>query len=329
MGTVKTAAIRRRYSCGLQLTNPPPRDRNVTIPDTFYKDLLDNLYDGVYLVDTDGRITYWNRGAERLSGFSASDAIGKHCSEHLLRHIGDQGRTLCEGRCPVTATMADGKSREADVHLHHKDGHLVPVSIRVNAIRGTNGQIVGAVEIFSDNTTRVIHRKRTAILERMAYLDPLTGLANRRYVEVRLRTRFDEMTRYGWVFGLLFIDIDHFKPVNDTYGHDVGDEVLKMVANTLSNSSRPSDFVARWGGEEFLVVAVNVQEKKLRAIAERLRVLVGQSSITKESETIQVTVTIGGTLSRLDDSVDTLLKRADALMYEGKKAGRNRVVVRP
>ena len=96
-------------------------------------------------------------------------------------------------------------------------------------------------------------------LQRKVFLDPLTEIANRRYVDTGLPVRFDEMTRYGWQFGVIMMDIDHFKDVNDRYGHDIGDEALKMIARTLLNSSRSSDIVGRWGGEEFIAIISNVR----------------------------------------------------------------------
>ena len=96
--------------------------------------------------------------------------------------------------------------------------------------------------------------ERLAELERIAYIDSLTGLPNRRYAEITLHARMDELQRYGWLFGVIFIDIDNFKSVNDRYGHQCGDEVLKTVAKTLQNSVRSFDVISRWGGEEYLAV---------------------------------------------------------------------------
>ncbi len=159
----------------------------------------------------------------------------------------------------------------------------------------------------------------------MTLLDPLTELGNRRYLEMQLSGRLKEMDRYGWPFGVLFADIDLFKNVNDTYGHGVGDRVLKMVGRTMQNSIRSYDIVGRWGGEEFLAVIVNVGEDHLCRIAQKLRSLVGKSRITEGKDSIRVTVSVGATLARPDDTAETLVKRADRLMYRSKASGRNRV----
>lgn len=294
--------------------------------DIFYKTLLDNLYDGVYFVDKDRRITYWNKGAEGITGYPASDVVGKHCSDDILVHVDREGNNLCLGMCPLSDTISDGKARSSDVYLRHKDGHRVHVFVRVAPIRGDDGRIAGGIEVFTDNTPAAEALERFAELERLAFLDSLTGLANRRYAEITLNARIEELQRYGWRFGVIFIDIDHFKAVNDRHGHDAGDEVLKMVAKTLQNSVRSFDVVSRWGGEEYVAVIAHVEGDELAATANRCRALVEQSSLHAETP-IHVTISLGATLARQDDTVASLLKRADGLMYKSKAAGRNAVTM--
>jgi len=294
--------------------------------DGFYKILLDNLYDGVYFVDTDRRITYWNKGAERITGYSSAEVIGKRCSDNILMHVDKGGNVLCRAGCPIADTIADGAERSTEVFVHHKDGHRVPITVRVAAIRDDHGAITGGIEIFTDNTPAATALQRVTEIERLAYIDPLTGLANRRYAEITLTARFEELQRYNWPFGVIFIDIDYFKDVNDRYGHDVGDEVLKMVAKTLQNSVRFFDVVGRWGGEEFLAVIANVNREELLATVNRFRVLVEQSNIPAVPG-LRVTVSLGATLARQGDDMALIIKRVDKLMYESKAAGRNLATV--
>lgn len=292
--------------------------------DIFYKTLLDNLYDGVYFVDRDRNITYWSKGAERITGYTAAEVLGKSCSDNILLHVDKDGNSLCTEICPLLNTVNDGRVRDAEVYLHHKDGHRVPITIHVAPIPDDQGSIVGGVEIFTDNTPAAIAVGRLAELERLAYVDELTGLANRRYAEITLRARIEELERYGWRFGVLFIDIDRFKDINDRYGHDLGDEVLKMVAKTLQNSVRSFDVVSRWGGEEYVVVIANVEGNELTTTANRCRRLVERSSIPAVPG-LRVTISLGATLARTDDTIDSLIKRVDMLMYKSKQAGRNRL----
>ncbi len=124
----------------------------------FFRILLNQLSDGVFSVDRDRTILYWNRGAERLTGCLAKEMIGKKCSDNLLDHIDGQGVNLCEGKCPMLQTLSDGREREAELYLKHRAGHRVPVLVRVMAIRDSQDRITGAVQIFRDNSPKIISR---------------------------------------------------------------------------------------------------------------------------------------------------------------------------
>jgi len=293
----------------------------------FYKNLLDNIYDGVYFVDINRKILYWNTSAEKLTGYESSEMVGRHCWDNILMHVDNKGISLCKGFCPLVKATTEQRMLEEEIFLRHKDGHRVPVLVRVSPVRDSNGQVIGALEIFSDNSPKITLMQRIEEIRKMALLDPLTQLGNRGYAENSLHARFDEMERYNWPFGVLFIDIDHFKEVNDSYGHDVGDKVLKMVAMTLRNSVRASDIVARWGGEEFVAIMLAVTKDQLYALANKIRILVEKSSFTARQNRIKVTVSIGAALAQPGDTVSTLIARADHLMYQSKISGRNVVTV--
>lgn len=291
---------------------------------SFHERLLDSLHDGVYFVDCERRITYWNKGAEQLTGYLAAEVIGKHCFDNLLMHVDDQGCALCLTGCPLARTIVDGERREAEVYFRHKLGHRVPVCVRVSPIVDSAGAIVGAVEVFSDVTAKKNTERRVGELETLAFCDSLTGVPNRRYVEMKVEQAIQEVEQFGRSIGLLMIDVDHFKQVNDRYGHGAGDDVLKAVCKTLGHSLRSGDTVGRWGGEEFLVIVMDVHSPALMAFGERCRMLIAESGIRAQSETIRITISVGATLIDQGDSVQTAVKRADDLMYSSKMAGRNR-----
>jgi diguanylate cyclase (GGDEF)-like protein/PAS domain S-box-containing protein len=291
----------------------------------FYKAVLDNIYDGVYFVDRGRHITYWNKGAERITGYTAGDVIGTKCSDNVLMHVDDKGQPLCSaGTCPAVASMQAAESCEAEVYLHHRDGHRVPIITRISPLTD-NGEVLGAVEVFTDNSSILEARQQIEELERLALLDQLTDVGNRRYAEMRLDARLRQLERYGWPFSVLFLDIDLFKQINDQYGHDVGDRVLKVVARSTRGSLRSFDMVSRWGGEEFVVMVENVDDRQTRSVAQKVRAMIEQSSLDNGNEIVRVTVSVGATAARPDDSIDTLVNRADKLMYLSKKDGRNRV----
>jgi diguanylate cyclase (GGDEF)-like protein/PAS domain S-box-containing protein len=296
----------------------------IDITPTLYETLLDDLSDGVYFVDRERRITLWNKAAERITGFSKSEVLGKCCADNLLRHVDDHGKSLCEGACPLSSSLRDGLRRSASVFLHHKSGYRLPVAIGVTPIIDNRQTIIGAVEIFRDDSATVAALEKIKDLEGLAYLDGLTRIGNRTYLETYIVSKLNEFRRLGLPFGVIFADVDQFKQVNDTFGHQAGDEVLKMVAQTLLKNCRSFDMVARWGGEEFLcVVAKLTGPDHIIGIAERLRFLVENSWLSLADRSVRVTISLGATLARIQDTPETLIQRADDLMYQSKAAGRN------
>ena len=293
-----------------------------------FRSILDSLYEGVYCVDNERKIVFWNRGAERITGYSASEVVGSSCADNILVHVDEQGQNLCISGCPLMATIELGKSHAEDnLFLHHKNGHRVPVSVSVSSIRDSDGRVIGAIEIFRENFVTVYDKQYIEDLKRAAMLDPLTGIPNRRSLETKLRAAIEEKLRFNTSLGIFFADIDHFKKVNDTYGHEAGDQVLKMVAKTLNSSMRAYNLLGRWGGEEFIGIVTHIDSEGLRILAKKLRVLVETSFLDYNGKMINVTVTIGGTMSRGNESMQSILQRVDELLYKGKKIGRNCIVV--
>ncbi len=298
----------------------------MVIESDFFRRVLDGLLDGVYFMDRDRIVRYWNRGAERITGFDKNEVIGRACRDNVLKHVDEAGQSLCLAEyCPAFNTIQDGEEREAQMYLHHKDGYRVPVLVRVYPIRDQSGGITGAVEIFSDNRRMEEMAARIEELEKLALLDPLTRISNRRFAEIQLESSLSRMARYGLSFSVFFLDIDHFKRVNDTYGHQIGDKVLQMVAGALLHNLRASDVASRWGGEEFLAIVLNLERQEVGLLGRKLLSLVEQSFLDTQTGPLSVTVSMGAAFARKNDSSESLVARADHLMYESKRKGRNTV----
>lgn len=292
-----------------------------------YLNIINNIHDGIYFVDSDRKITFWSKGAERISGFTSEEVLGKACRNSILTHIDCDGNYLCEEGCPLQATMDDRELHEDTVYMHHKDGHRIPIHVRTSPLTDKDNNVIGGIEIFTDVSKQEGNALHLKELEKLALLDALTNLANRRYIEQEIINRLSEMERFKVPFGLLFMDLDYFKSINDIYGHEAGDDVLRYVAKNFTANSRPFDLYGRWGGEEFVAIIRNVDATKLIGIAERVRRLIQESYIVRKEETIIVTISIGATLAEANDSLETVIKRADENMYRSKNEGRNRVTL--
>ena len=300
-------------------------DRNGPTCESFYRQILDSLADGVYFVDMDRRITYWNRAAEAISGYSAEEVVGRFCRDNLLTHTNAEGCQLCLNGCPILATFRDRADQHKEIFLKHRDGHRVPVSVRVSPILNPEGGVIGGVEIFSENSSKLAALEKAAEMEQLALIDALTCAGNRRYTERVLRESCDRYRRNGEHFAVLFLDIDHFKTVNDMHGHEAGDAVLKAVSRTLTNNLRSFDFLGRWGGEEFLIILEEADEAGAQTVAARCCSLVRSCAVDWAGRNIRPTVSIGVALIEQGDSETDLVARADAHLYQAKQAGRDRV----
>lgn len=295
--------------------------------ESFYKDLLENISDGIYFVDKNRKLLYWNKSAERITGYTREEVVGKHCQDNILKHIDENGTELCKGECPLSIAIKENRIITKDISLHKKDGAILPVKVKCSPIVDEDGSIFGAVEIFSENMEWLMMQEKIKTLAEVAFIDSLTGIPNRRLLSIEIEKAINESLRYGNKCGLFFIDIDKFKSFNDIYGHDLGDKILIMVSGTIFSVLRGSDTAGRWGGDEFVVLVLKTDETSLKKIGERLRIFIKNSTLQTATKAISVTVSIGGTLIEKSDNLNSLISRADKLMLEAKKDGGDKVII--
>jgi diguanylate cyclase (GGDEF)-like protein/PAS domain S-box-containing protein len=283
--------------------------------------LLDKAHDSISVSGIDLRITYWNLGAERLFGWTAAEVIGKTKGELLMLDKEVLERAYHQ-------VLRDGEWR-GEIAKRRKDGRRVTVESHLTLVRGDDGQPQSVLEIETDITQR--KHDEHAILS-LAFFDPLTRLPNRRLLLDRLRHAVATTKREGHGGALLFIDLDNFKTLNDTLGHDMGDQLLLQVARRLeARVPRGSDTVARHGGDEFVIVLEDLSTDQEEAAAQAE--LVAEKLLGAFNEPFQLdghlhhsSPSIGVALFDKDmKDIDELLKRADLAMYQAKAAGRNTI----
>jgi diguanylate cyclase (GGDEF)-like protein/PAS domain S-box-containing protein len=290
--------------------------------------ILDHMVDGVITIDAEGRIESVNPAACAMFGYGAAELIGQPVSllmpePHRSRHQGYVQRYLAGG-----APRVIGIGR--DVEGLRKDGSEFPMSLAISRIE-RDGR-----PLFIGLSRDITERKRAeAAIEQLAFYDPLTGLPNRRLLLDRLKQALASSRRSGQQGALLFIDLDNFKTVNDTLGHGSGDRLLKEVARRLQAALRADDTVARWGGDEFVVLLQSLGARRevatlhAESAAEKLLSVLGQPYLLDEQPR-HCTPSIGIVLwggGEAPDTVDSerLLKHADHAMYQAKAGGRNRL----
>jgi diguanylate cyclase (GGDEF)-like protein/PAS domain S-box-containing protein len=308
-------ASRSATSAGLEL-----------VPPGLHKRLLDQLHDAVYFVDTERRILYWNEAAERLTGYSRDEMLGRSCFDGLLDHVDRTGCQLCHRDCPLVHSMAHGRPVSERLFLRHKDGRRISVEVRIMPVRDDEGSVIGGVEVFRDVTSAVAVESAYRQTREEADRDPLTGLANRRYLDRMLAHCLEDLGRSGQPLCLIMADLDHFKQINDTWGHAVGDRALIGFAATIQNQCRSMDLVARYGGEEFVVLLPGRRLETAVQIAERLRTSAARAT-PEELGGRLLTASFGVAEARPGETASMVLGRVDAALYRAKSLGRDRVEV--
>ncbi len=280
--------------------------------------LLDNVLDsaneGIVIVAPDRRVLYANEAVARITGYSVEELMS--AGEGFLRHPEDQ--SLCDEVCAI-AHASDHFSRE--IPLHHRNGGTTPILLSLNTIRNA----AGAIEYFVGVLADVSEIKKTQQqLEHSATHDVLTGLPNRLLFEERLTHLIPRAQRERRTGAILFLDLDRFKMINDSLGHGVGDELLQMVASRLMGACRGQDTVARFGGDEFVILVEDCAgSAQASAMAEKI-LAVFREPFRVQSYDLNISTSIGITLfPQQGRQAEQLLKQADAAMYAAKAAGRN------
>lgn len=262
-------------------------------------------------------IVYANPAFTKLTGYKVEDVIGK--TPHFL-----QGPETSEAtRLMIREGLAAGNNVHAEVLNYAKEGWRYWADLSIVPVTDDSGAVTHYIAVEHDITERKAAEQE---IVRIALADHLTGLPNRRAAEDRLLLEWNRARRNHGTFALTIADIDRFKLINDQYGHHVGDETLKHVADILANNLRGGDWAARWGGEEFLLCFHDLDHRGALTAAERMRKLVKANPIRVPQGELPVTISMGVALYEPSyDGIDAMLAQADALLYEAKHSGRDKV----
>lgn len=287
-----------------------------------YERLIESASEAIIAVDAAGRIELFNPAARQLFGHTEAEVLGRRPAE-LFLPAEPGGAAAATERCPIAATLLDGTARRG-VRLNCRDkaGQDIPVELSVAPLL-VEDELRGAVALIVDISRQLDYE---AQLERLARTDGLTGLWNRRYFVELFRHEMRRAERMCEPLCLMMLDLDHFKQVNDRYGHAAGDAVLVAFAGLLKERLRELDVPGRLGGEEFCVGLPGITLDEARAVADRLRQSIAELEIVADGRRIPITVSIGVAKWDGRESLDTLLGRVDAALYQAKHAGRNAVM---
>ncbi|ABI57851.1 PAS domain S-box protein [Alkalilimnicola ehrlichii MLHE-1] len=267
----------------------------------------------ILITDTEGCIVYVNRGFEQITGYRRDEVLGE---TPAVLNSGEQSARFYRD---LWTTLERGETFRGTFLNRNRSGALFYLEQSITPVRADQGQVVRYVATGKDITERVRMEEE---LKRAATTDALTGLANRLSFEQLLERDYERCRRYGGALSLLMFDLDHFKAVNDAHGHEAGDAVLQALAGLVLANVRTADTVARWGGEEFMVLLPETPLAAAGELAEKLRERVAAHRFPHGAP---VTASFGVCALRDDDTCRTLVRRADEALYRAKHLGRDRV----
>ncbi|WP_161993250.1 sensor domain-containing diguanylate cyclase [Lacisediminimonas profundi] len=299
-----------------------------------YRTVVAALFDGVVLMNADGTIKASNSSAQRILGLSMDELAGKTSYDPHWQAIHEDGSPFPGEQHPATMTLKTGESLSGVIMGLQKPGGVICwISINSQPLyKPGQSRPHAVVTSFADITDR--KRAEDALKELQARLreeairDPLTGLFNRRYLEETLSRELSRAAREGHPVSVLMMDIDHFKKLNDTYGHQAGDDVLRAIGTMLLQHARRSDIPCRYGGEEFLVVLPHMTRDAARERADHVREDFARQAIDAQGQQVRSTICIGVAAYPADgETAEQLIAAADRALYCAKHTGRNRVCV--
>ena len=287
---------------------------------------LQSIADGMISTGPNGHVTFVNAAAEQMTGWNFSEALGKPV-QHILRL--DRENDPLPLDCPVQQCLASAQtvSLDDDVLLMSRSDTRLDVRLTVSPVLGIYSLVLGAVVVFQDVTqSRALKRQLT----HSATHDELTGLPNRVAFNRAIETAADSARRQGREHSLCYIDLDHFKAVNDGAGHSAGDEVLARVSDIIRGACRASDFAGRIGGDEFILLLSDCPVLNAQAVCQKIVDQIASEVVTFGGRTFQIGASVGITsITNRQPSAIELTTEADAACYVAKAEGRGRVAVFP
>ena len=296
-----------------------------------FRNILDSLQTGVCVVDREGKILFWNEGAAHVSGYMQHEVIGHSYEQVLQCQRENQGSSEHGPASPFTRILHEGKAAPVGVYLRHKRGHSVPMLMHMAPVRNQHGSILAIAASFDLQSSRSQREHSQRNLLPFAGLDVSTGIANHNFTLFHLREHLASFAEYHIPFGIIRVRADGLDRFRAAYGREANDAIAKVIAQTLSNSFRPSDFVGRWGEDEFLVILTNCGSGGVRSVYERTRKILRSAEIRWWGELLSLPTSMGCTAVELGDTVELMLKRAEylpnrsaaAAAAEGSPAVRN------
>ena len=290
------------------------------------RELMDVVPIGCYILRPDRTVLYWNPAAEHILGFSAAEMQGKRCVDMPLGCSFTNSDRIEGAYCPAMIACATGRSKSLEMFMRHKNGKDILIRNTLAPLKGADGKVEKLISFFVPLTDVDYDQGLIRAIYETATRDPLTCLPGRKFMEVCLDESLEIYRRTGQPFAVLFTDVNNFHDINNTYGHSVGDDILRKLGIALRKYGRKADKFCRWGGDEFVGLLHLKTLDDIRGAARRFLKIANDCELIEDGQTVVCRASIGITAIRKEDTIESLVSRADRYMYLAKKRTGSQIV---
>jgi PAS domain S-box-containing protein/diguanylate cyclase (GGDEF)-like protein len=295
-------------------------------PDVF-RSILEGLQTGVYVVNRNQKVLFWNAGAERITGYLRQDVLGRSWQENVAAADKGGDQAPADPAHAIQAALRDGTIAVAQVSVKHRDGHRIPLRMHTVPVRDTNGAIIGVAHSFEEPVSVSEWDARQTKLAAVGCLDSVTGALNQSFILFHLRESIATFVEHQVPFSIARILVDRLDHFRHQCGPGAVSAILRAVAQTLESSLRPTDFLGHLDDDQFLAILTECTASEIDKVTERLQKMVTYAEIRWWGDEISVTASFGGTSVKPGDTSESMLERSQKLLDQSVQSGGNAVTV--
>lgn len=282
---------------------------------TFIATVFNYMDEGICFTDVNKTIIYWNNGAETITGYPLNEVVGENCDQ-IIAAINQVGTKPDALSCPTTQAAQISAQQGHRLVIAHKNGQPIPVLLRIFPVYDDDAELTGFIHLIIDNSCQRVEHAKMNALTKAAYVDSLSGLFSKQYLENRLQDLLSAAPDRRKAFGLLYLSIVDFRAINEKYGVSKADQLLKMAAGTLSSGISTPNLIGRWHGASFIVIINTTNKSLILLFADKLKALIAEAKFVIGEDPISLQLAVGHTVSQEYDTVNYMLERAVKVLPE-------------
>lgn len=292
-----------------------------------FRAILEGLQTGIYVVNRNQKVLFWNAGAERITGYLRQDVLGRSWHENVAAAGNGANQGPADPAEAVQAALRDGATAVTQVSVKHRDGHRIPLRMHTVPVRDTTGSIIGVAQSFEEPVSVSDWDERQTKLAAVGCLNSVTGALNQNFILFHLRESIATFAEHQVPFSIARVQVDRLDHFRHQYGPGAVSAILRAVAQTLESSLRPTDFLGHLDDDQLLAILTECTAAEIDKVTERLKKMVTYAQIRWWGDEISVTASFGGTSAKPGDTSESMLQRSQKSLEQSVQSGGNAVTV--